>query len=261
MISGGLRIKGIEKKSTLGKPLITVVTVVYNGATTLEQTIQSVVNQSYDNKEYIIIDGASTDGTLDIIKKYEDKIDYWQSEPDEGIYDAMNKGLACAKGDFLIFIGADDLIFSPNTLNACSQMMSDKTKNYYGDVYLNEHRFIYDYKFSKIKLCCRNICHQAIFYSKKTYKKRKFETQYKIYADWAYNLESWNEGFEYIPQTVCIFNELGSSQKGDETFLKDKKMLIQNNFGKSTYCFYRIFNCFSRLAYFIEHIIAMYKYR
>lgn len=261
MQNGGLRTKGTAKITTPEKPLITVVTVVYNGASTLEQTIQSVVNQTYDNVEYIIIDGASTDATLDIIKKYEDKIDYWQSEPDKGIYDAMNKGLDCATGDFLIFMGADDLIFSPSTLKLCAEIMRDKTKSYYGDVYLNQHRFIYDYRFSKIKLCCRNICHQAIFYSKETYKNRKFETQYKIYADWAYNLESWNDGFEYVPQTVCIFNELGSSQKGDVNFLKDKKMLIKNNFGKSTYCFYRFFNCLSRLIYFIEHIIAMYKYR
>ena len=151
MQNGGLRTKGITKTSTPEKPLITVVTVVYNGAATLEQTIQSVVNQTYDNVEYIIIDGASTDGTLDIIKKYEDRIDYWQSEPDKGIYDAMNKGLDLATGDFLIFLGADDLIFAPTTFQNIAMSLIDRDKNYYGDVYLNEHRFIYDYKFSKLK--------------------------------------------------------------------------------------------------------------
>jgi glycosyltransferase involved in cell wall biosynthesis len=105
---GGLRLRSVEKESAPGKPLITVITVVFNGAKTLERTIQSVINQSYDNIEYIIVDGASTDGTLDIIRSYEHAIDYWVSEPDAGIYDAMNKGIALASGDIIGIINSDD---------------------------------------------------------------------------------------------------------------------------------------------------------
>lgn len=112
---GGLRTQGYFKKSYDDKPLVTIVTVVYNGEQFLEETILSVINQSYDNVEYIIIDGGSTDGTLDIIKKYECAIDYWLSEKDSGIYDAMNKGIKTAShNSWLLVLGADDELLDIN---------------------------------------------------------------------------------------------------------------------------------------------------
>ncbi len=112
---GGLRIKGYFKKSFEDKPLISIITVVFNGEKYLEETILSVINQSYDNIEYIIIDGGSTDGTIEIIKKYEDKINYWVSEKDKGIYDAMNKGILLTNQDsYLMWINAGDGLINLN---------------------------------------------------------------------------------------------------------------------------------------------------
>lgn len=105
---GGLRTKGYFKKSYLGKTLISIVTVVYNGEKFLEEAIESVLNQDYDNIEYIVIDGGSTDSTVDIIKKYEDEIDYWVSEPDEGQSDAFIKAFSLVSGDFISWLNADD---------------------------------------------------------------------------------------------------------------------------------------------------------
>ena len=105
---GGLRTKGYFKYSYENKPLISIVTIVYNGEAHLEETILSVLNQDYDNVEYIVIDGDSTDGTINILKKYEDSIDYWISERDEGISDAFNKGIRCATGKLIGLINADD---------------------------------------------------------------------------------------------------------------------------------------------------------
>jgi glycosyltransferase involved in cell wall biosynthesis len=91
-------------------PRISVIPVVYNAVATLEETILSVINQDFDNFEFIIIDGRSTDGTIEIIKKYQDKITLWISEPDKGIYDAMNKGIQNAKGEYVYFLGAEDVL-------------------------------------------------------------------------------------------------------------------------------------------------------
>lgn len=105
---GGLRLKGRYKRSLINKPLVSIITVVYNGAAHIEKTIQSVIFQNYDNVEYIIIDGGSSDETLDIIQKYDSSIDYWISESDEGISDAFNKGIRCSSGDLIGLINADD---------------------------------------------------------------------------------------------------------------------------------------------------------
>lgn len=107
-IEGGLRTRSMLKQGRAGKPLVSVITVVFNGAATLEHNIQSVIGQGYDNVEHIVIDGGSTDGTTDILRKYDDNIDYWVSEKDAGIYDAMNKGIALAKGKYVGTLNADD---------------------------------------------------------------------------------------------------------------------------------------------------------
>jgi glycosyltransferase involved in cell wall biosynthesis len=99
-------------------PVLSIITVVYNAKELLEKTIHSVVNQTFKNFEYIIIDGKSTDGTVDVIKKNEANISYWISEPDKGIYDAMNKALRVAKGDYVWFMNAGDLLESTHTLES-----------------------------------------------------------------------------------------------------------------------------------------------
>lgn len=97
-------------------PRISVITVVYNNANGIENTIISILNQNYQNVEYIIIDGASTDGTVDIIKKYENHIHCWISEPDRGLYDAMNKGLKRATGEYIMFLNSGDLFYNSEVL-------------------------------------------------------------------------------------------------------------------------------------------------
>ena len=114
-IEGGLRTKNIFKKNNKNKPLITIITAVLNNEKYLEESILSLHNQKYENYEHIILDGGSSDKTIDIIKKYEDKIDYWCSGKDRGIYDAFNNGMKLARGEYIGFLNSDDY-YSNNTL-------------------------------------------------------------------------------------------------------------------------------------------------
>ena len=129
---GGLRKKGYFKRSFKNKPLISIITVVFNGEKHLEEAIQTVINQTYDNVEYIIIDGGSTDKTIDIIKKYEDKIDYWISEKDKGISDAFNKGIKVSRGDYINFQGDGDGFYSSDSLEKVFQNI-----NPYEDIFVS----------------------------------------------------------------------------------------------------------------------------
>ena len=113
---GGKRVNGDQKQSLPDMPLVTVITVVFNGAATIEDTIRSVIEQNYKNVEHIIIDGGSTDATLSILRKYDGNIDYWVSEKDAGIYDAMNKGIELARGDYVGMLNSDDYFANPNAL-------------------------------------------------------------------------------------------------------------------------------------------------
>ena len=120
-LKGGLRSRGIYKHSLPGKPLITVITVVFNGAQTLRDTLESVMQQSYDNVEYIVIDGGSSDATVDILRQYDHVIDYWLSEKDGGIYDAMNKGIALCSGDYVGMLNSDDIFADGSVLQAIAE--------------------------------------------------------------------------------------------------------------------------------------------
>ena len=119
-------------------PLISIVTVVFNGVSTIEDTINSVLSQQYSNFEYIIVDGGSTDGTIEIIKRYESKITAWVSTPDDGIYDAMNKALGLISGDFVLFLGCDDLLLGDDVLSTAANKIHDRNFVYYGNVVMKK---------------------------------------------------------------------------------------------------------------------------
>lgn len=213
---GGLRTQEYFKMSYENKPLISIITIVYNGGQFLEETILSVINQTYDNVEYIIIDGGSTDGTLDIIKKYEDKIDYWVSEKDSGIYDAMNKGIDAVTGDWINFMNAGDGFYTKDVLNKIFLQNDFKSIN----VVYGNHNVIYPHKTRIAK--AGNIediwkgsqfCHQSSFVSATVHKSNKFNLSNRIGADFEffYTLYKKHMSFKYIDIIVANYSAGGLS--------------------------------------------------
>lgn len=186
---GGLRTKGINKKTPPSEALVTIITVVFNGSQHIEQTIQSVLCQTYDNIEYIIIDGGSTDGTLDIIRKYDHKISYWISEPDKGIYDAMNKGITLVNGEWVIFMNAGDTFYRPDTV---ASIFKDDQNSV--DLICGHNEIIYNDDFSVVRKALdvnhlwkgMIFCHQSLFTRTSLMKQHPFDPTYQLSADYEF---------------------------------------------------------------------------
>jgi glycosyltransferase involved in cell wall biosynthesis len=209
MQSGGLQTKGITKQSQPNMQLITVVTVVRNGEKTLEQTMLSVINQTYANVEYIVVDGASTDGTLDIIRKYEDRIDYWMSEPDEGIYDAMNKGIDLAAGEWINFMNSGDSFYENNIIRKIFEKDVISDDIVYGDVL-----YVYGFgnflkKAEPLNLMVKQMvfCHQATFVRFSLMQEIKFDTSFKSSGDYNFFYQCYklHKSFRYVPFIIATY--------------------------------------------------------
>lgn len=210
-----------------------IVTVVRNAAPTISETINSVARQNYDSFEYIIVDGASDDGTLGEIERHRHRVGRLISEPDHGIYHAMNKALELARGKWLIFVGADDLFVDPSVLSDISKNLKDERAVYYGNVLLKSSGKTYCGEMNTYRLMQQNICHQAIFYPREQYTKRKYDLAFGLLADYAYNIELWGARvpFIYIDRVVCLYNDLGASSLGDQIFERQKLSIIKKHLG------------------------------
>ena len=183
------------------KPLVTVITVVFNGEDFLEETILSVLNQTYDNVEYIIIDGGSTDRSVEIIKKYDSKIDFWVSEKDHGIYDAMNKGIRSATGDIIGLLNADDFYDLTTIEKIVQSYLETKADVFFGKKLMLDQKLqlkkeiSVDMPSSAKDLNIHSV-HSTVFVKRSVYTKIRFNTCYKISADYEFLLRVFEENFQ-----------------------------------------------------------------
>ena len=218
-IEGGRRLRGILKSSEPGRPLITVITVVFNRVRHLQRAIESVLSQSYENIEYIIIDGGSTDGTLDVIRKFDDSIDYWLSEADAGIYNAMNKGIRLCSGEIIGLLNADDFYFPSSGEEVVSSYNYSGSGIYYGKQmnFIEYEDFCY-FAVARPDLSRMfekpSIFHPACFVHNEVYKRvGLFDEGYKVIADYDFLLRCLESEvpFFLIDKTLTGFRSGGAS--------------------------------------------------
>jgi len=223
----------------MDQSFISIITISFNAKKHIKQTIQSVIHQNYSNKEYILIDAGSQDGTIEIINKYGKDIDYWISEPDKGIADAMNKGLKAAKGDYILFLHSDDYLINENVLSKASQFLDHDHDIFLFDLYYSDNG-------NKTKAKPRGlgwwmnfktgVLHQSCICSKILFEKIGiFDTNYKIAMDYDFFLRAYRTGAKtrYIGIPFSVMRKTGISSRLDwpglrERFDEERQVHLKN---------------------------------
>lgn len=231
---------------------ISIITICKNSASTISKCIQSVVQQSYPNIEYLIIDGASNDDTLQIVDNFKDKISTLISEPDKGIYDAMNKGILAATGDYILFLNADDYLISDEIIKTWVELFDSENYNadiIYGKVFIfnnatGDGNVWKAAKISKYSIFRGSIPHPATLYSKDAFNKcGLFNTSYQVAGDYEWIVRAYLKfNMKFLRQNiiVSVFNKGGiSTNKKYDTIIKNEKNRIR----------YSYYNLVERLYY------------
>ena len=243
------------------KPIVSVITVCYNSAEMLQRTIKSLRLQSYSEIEYIVIDGASKDNTLQIIKENQDIINLWISETDNGLYYAMNKGLELASGDYVIFINAGDMFYSPDTLEKVFANHQDDIDSYYGDTMIlaENQKEIGSRRLTPPKQLSKKsfrwgmtVCHQSIFI-KRTIAP-KYNTNYRITADYDWVLTSIENAKKIVNTNIYISKFLsgGLSSKHIMKANKERFRIMCNHYGLITSLCYNFLMIFRLIFTYIK---------
>jgi len=207
---------------------LSIITVNYNDAVGLEKTIKSVITQTYRDYEFIVIDGGSTDDSVDVIKRYSDYIDYWVSERDGGIYPGMNKGIRAAKGDYLNFMNSGDCFHSPGVLEQIFSLDSDAdiiTGAHSG----SPHRNVGKEGVTMLDLYKWSIDHQASFIRREIALRHPYDEKYRIVSDWKFFIEAMimdNCSFRYTDTIVVDVDMGGISNNNDKLDREERDAVL-----------------------------------
>ena len=242
-------------------PVVSIITVVYNGIDTLEQTIKSIINHQYKNIEYIIVDGNSSDGTIELIKRYENHISKWISEPDDGLYDAMNKGMKLASGDYLWFINSGDEIASEDVLEIIfnnneiadiyygETLVVDKNNTIVGNRRLTPPKNLAWKDFRKGML----VSHQSVIVSKKICCE--YNIKYKFSADFEWVLLALKKAQTIRNCEIVLskFLDGGLTKKNIIPSLKERFKIMKKYYGLIPTIFYHFPIAIRFFIYYIKN--------
>jgi len=218
--------------------MTSIIIPTYNSAKTIKRCLDSIIAQTYKDYEVLVMDGVSKDDTLSLVQSYNDSRIHIYSEPDKGIYDAMNKGILKSKGEWLYFLGSDDYLYAPDVLEKVFAELNPKYKIVYGDV--DAPQLQPEYKGAwNIEQLDYNRCHQAIFYQRSIFEEYGlYDLSYKLYADYIYNLNAfwkYHVPTKHIDVIVAYYSAGGASASGDDPqFVRDIN-LIYLQLGKNIY--------------------------
>ena len=198
-----------------------IITVNYNNKDGLRKTIESVIHQTYRDFEYIVIDGGSTDGSADVLKEYDKQITYWVSEPDKGIYNAMNKGIAKAKGEYLNFMNSGDCFYAPDILEKVSNYNYETDfivgRDYhYSETKQRGHASIQPPRTTMIHFFFFFLDHQSSFIKRELFNDSLYDENYRLVSDWIFFTEKIvkeNKQVRFIPDIICRREEGGLSEQ------------------------------------------------
>lgn len=242
-------------------PKLTIITIVYNNVRDIERTINSVINQTYKKIEYIIIDGKSTDGTLDIVEKYSNQISKIVSEPDKGIYDAMNKGLALASGDYVLFMNSGDEIYDEHTVQEVFDS-SPGADIYYGETEMyndnweslgrRRHEAPEQFDWTSFKYGM-NISHQAIYIRKSILTPYDLKYKYSSDIDWIIKAAKKSSNIVNVHRYVAKYLVGGMSKKKHRESLKERFQIFTKYYGLIPNIFNHVIIAGNLLFYFLKH--------
>ncbi|WP_461788844.1 glycosyltransferase family 2 protein [Pedobacter sp.] len=242
-------------------PKLSVITIVYNNAKDIERTMLSVLNQTYGNIEYIVIDGASTDGTLAIIKKHEDRLAKLVSEKDSGIYDAMNKGLALATGDYVLFMNSGDEIYDPATVERVFAT-APNADIYYGETEMYDenwkslgrrrHQAPETFTWRSFKYGM-SISHQAIYIRRSLTEPYNLTYKYSADIDWIIKIAKKASSIVNTHLYVAKYLVGGISKKKHSESLKERFQIFNNYYGLVANLINHVVIACNLVFYFLRH--------
>lgn len=218
---------------------LSIITINYNNKEGLQKTINSVLNQTWKDFEYIVIDGGSTDGSEKIISHYKTLFSYCISEPDNGIYNAMNKGINVAKGDYLLFLNSGDELNDLTTLQTLEKFLDHKADIYYGNANYIENegeiKRTYPEKLSFSFFMEQNLSHQASFIKRTLFHTFLYNENYKIVSDWEffiYQICKQNVVYKYLDLTICKYDTAGisSNRENNKLMASERAQTIEKYF-------------------------------
>ena len=218
------------------RPLFSIIIPSLRCAEKLERSIQSVLRQPAGLYELFIIDGDSKDATLDVIKKHEANLAGWVSEPDEGIYYAMNKGIAMSSAPYLYFLGAGDTLREGILERMAAQVPRWRIGFVYGNVFMHDKNAVWDGPWTRVKFRTRTPCHQSIFFDRRIFKRHGvFEGRFKAAADYAMNIRCFGDRWIakiFVDEIVADYEGAGfSANNRDEAFRAERPALLLKHLG------------------------------